>query len=116
MTSFTVTLPNGKQADVIGYNESGHIVIVEVTVSKADFLQDDKWESYLEYCDYFYSLLGKEARLVYDQIDKEVGLLQEMKNTLKVDKPHNHVHTANDREKIHFSISKSLSKKYVYGY
>ena len=28
-----ITLPNGKRADVIGFSESGHIVIVEVKVS-----------------------------------------------------------------------------------
>ena len=46
-----VTLPNGKRADVVGFSESRHIVIVEVKVSTADFLHDEKWQSYLEYCD-----------------------------------------------------------------
>ncbi|MBZ5752747.1 hypothetical protein [Metabacillus rhizolycopersici] len=85
-------------------------------VSKSDFLQDEKWESYLNYCDYFYFLLSEEARTVYYQIGKKVGLLQEMKNTLKVDKPHDLVHTTNDREKVCFTINKVLSKKFVYGY
>jgi len=53
-----VTLPNGKRADVVGYNESGRVMVIEVKVSKADFLQDEKWESYLDYCDEFYFLLS----------------------------------------------------------
>ena len=112
-----VTLPNGKRADVVGYNEDGHIIIIEVKVSKADFRQDEKWQSYLDYCDEFYFLLNQEARPVYFQMgNKEIGLLQEMKNTLRIDKPHLHEHQAKEREKILFSINRMLSKKFVYGY
>ena len=63
-----VTLPNGKRADVVGYNENGHIIMIEVKVSKGDFRQDEKWTSYLDYCDEFYFLLDKEVRPVYDQM------------------------------------------------
>ena len=112
-----VTLPNGKRADVVGFSESGHIVIVEVKVSTADFLHDEKWQSYLEYCDFFYFLLDNEVRPAYYQKKyMGIGLLQETKNSLKVKETHELQHTATDREKIHFSISKALSKKYVYGY
>ena len=112
-----VTLPNGKRADVIGFSEFGHIVIVEVKVSVADFLHDEKWQSYLDYCDFFYFLLDDEVRPAYYQKKYVgVGLLQETKNSLKVKETPELQHTAKDREKIHFSISKVLSKKYVYGY
>jgi hypothetical protein len=112
-----VTLPNGKRADVIGYNGDGHIIIIEVKVSRADFQQDEKWETYLDYCNEFYFLLNQEARPIYFQMgNKEIGLLQEMKNTLKIDKPHLHEHQAKEREKILFSINRMLSKKFVYGY
>lgn len=116
-----VTLPNNKRADVIGYNESGHIIIVEVKVTASDFLQDKKWESYLEYCDEFYFLLNNEIRRAYYQApyvqkDKKAGLLEELKNTLRVKEDHTWQHTANDREKVQFLISKVLTKRYVYGY
>lgn len=112
-----VTLPNGRRADVIGFNESGHIVIVEVKVSMADFVQDEKWQSYLDYCDLFYFLLDREAQPAYFTSRYDgVGLLEETKNSFKVEETHELQHTAKDREKVQFSISKTLSKKYVYGY
>ena len=74
-----VALPNGKRADVVGYNEDGHLIIIEVKGSKADFQQDEKWESYLDYCDEFYFLLNQEARPVYFQMgNKEIGLLSKI--------------------------------------
>ncbi|MEK4973675.1 MmcB family DNA repair protein [Niallia sp. FSL R7-0648] len=110
-------MPNGKRADVVGYNENGHIMIIEVKVSRNDFQQDEKWTSYLDYCDEFYFLLNKEALPIYNQFpNKEVGLLQDLKNTLKIEKPHLLIHQAIDREKVMFSINKVLSKKFVYGY
>ena len=79
-----VTLPNGRRADVIGFSESGHIVIVEVKASMSDFVHDEKWQSYLDYCDFFYFLLDDEARPAYYQRKyRGVGLLQETKNSLK---------------------------------
>lgn len=112
-----VTLPNGRRADVIGFSESGHIVIVEVKVSTADFIHDEKWQSYLDYCDFFYFLLDDKVQPAYYQGRyKGVGLLQETKNSIKVKETHELQHTADDRQKVQFAISKSLSKKYVYGY
>ena len=62
-----VTLPNGRRADVIGFSEFGHIVIVEVKASMSDFVHDEKWQSYLEYCDLFYFLLDDKVRPAYFQ-------------------------------------------------
>jgi hypothetical protein len=112
-----VTLPNGRRADVIGFSEFGHIVIVEVKASMSDFVHDEKWQSYLDYCDLFYFLLDDKARPAYFQRKyRGVGLLQETKNSVKVEETHELQHEAKEREKIHFSISKVLTKKYVYGY
>ncbi|MGX1402368.1 putative nucleic acid-binding Zn-ribbon protein [Bradyrhizobium japonicum] len=113
-----VTLPNGKRADVIGYDENGHIVIVEVKVSTADFRQDEKWQTYLEYCDEFYFLLKPEIRpLFYRKQDYTgVGLLEETKKNVKIRRDHLLKHQPKERNKLQFSISKALSKKYVFGY
>jgi hypothetical protein len=35
--------------------------VIEVKASMSDFMQDDKWQTYLEYCDEYYFLLAAEA-------------------------------------------------------
>lgn len=47
-------LGNGRRADVAGLNGRGELVIVEVKVSRADLLGDQKWPEYMDYCDRFY--------------------------------------------------------------
>ena len=61
-----IALPNGRRADLMGLDSKGQLVIVEIKVSKADLLGDDKWPEYLDYCDRFYWGLpvGIDAALV----------------------------------------------------
>jgi len=47
-------LRNGRRADLMGIDSKGHIVIVEIKVSRADLLGDGKWTDYLDFCDRFY--------------------------------------------------------------
>ncbi len=47
-------LRNNRRADLMGLDAKGHIVIVEIKVSRADLLGDGKWNDYLDYCDRFY--------------------------------------------------------------
>lgn len=49
-----MTLRNGRRADLMGLDAKGHVVIVEIKVSRADLLGDCKWTDYLDYCDRFY--------------------------------------------------------------
>ncbi len=44
-------LANGRRADVIGLGGNGEVVIVEVKISTADFLADQKWPDYQAFCD-----------------------------------------------------------------
>lgn len=44
----------GRRADLMGIDARGHIIIVEIKVSRADLLGDAKWTDYLEFCDRFY--------------------------------------------------------------
>jgi len=44
----------GRRADLMGIDTRGHVIIVEIKVSRADLLGDSKWPDYLEYCDRFY--------------------------------------------------------------
>jgi hypothetical protein len=52
LTEFS--LATGRRADVFGVNERGETVIVEIKSSAVDFLTDNKWPEYREFCDYFY--------------------------------------------------------------
>ena len=63
----------------------------------------------------FYWMI-KRGQLIFRENIGESGLLQETKNSVKVEETHELQHEAKEREKIHFSISKVLSKKYVYGH
>lgn len=47
-------LRNHRRADLMGIDDKGKIVIVEIKVSRADLLGDGKWPDYLDYCDRFY--------------------------------------------------------------
>lgn len=61
------TLGNGRRADVAAINDSGQIVIVEIKVSVGDFRGDQKWSSYLEYCDeFFFAVPDDFPRDVFD--------------------------------------------------
>ncbi len=47
-------LANRRRADVIGVDEKGGFIIVEVKVTTADFLGDSKWPNYRDFCDALY--------------------------------------------------------------
>lgn len=47
-------LRNGRRADLMGIDAKGHVIIVEIKVSRADLLGDAKWPDYFEHCDRFY--------------------------------------------------------------
>jgi len=49
-----VPLPNGRRADLMALCPKGQLTIVEIKVSRADLLGDQKWPDYLDYCDRFY--------------------------------------------------------------
>jgi hypothetical protein len=49
-----VPLPNGRRADMMAVCSRGILTIVEIKVSRADLLGDQKWPEYLDYCDRFY--------------------------------------------------------------
>ena len=49
-----VPLPNGRRADLMAIDAKGLMTIVEIKVSKADLMGDQKWPEYLDYCDRFF--------------------------------------------------------------
>jgi hypothetical protein len=49
-----VPLPNGRRADMVAIDAGGLLTIVEIKVSRADLMGDQKWPDYLDYCDRFF--------------------------------------------------------------
>jgi hypothetical protein len=49
-----VPLRNGRRADMMAIDASGTITIVEIKVSRADLMGDQKWVDYLDFCDRFF--------------------------------------------------------------
>lgn len=49
-----LTLGNGRRADLVGINEKGKIILIEIKSSIEDFKVDQKWPEYREHCDFFY--------------------------------------------------------------
>ena len=49
-----VPLRNGRRADMMAIDGAGTITIVEIKVSRADLIGDQKWTDYLDYCDRFF--------------------------------------------------------------
>jgi hypothetical protein len=47
-------LKGGRRADLMGVDDKGKVIIVEIKVSRADLLGDGKWPEYLEHCDRFF--------------------------------------------------------------
>lgn len=43
-----------RRVDVMGINDKGRIIVVEVKSGPADYRVDEKWSDYLEFCDEFY--------------------------------------------------------------
>lgn len=106
------TLENGKRIDVIGYNEHGHIIAIEVKASRNDYNSDDKWIHYVPHCDEFYFLLDRPHWFR----SKGAGLLKYKKNHLTIDIPCTIQCGGKNKEKIIYDISRSLTKKHIFGY
>ena len=73
-----VPLPNGRRADLMAVDPKGHLVIVEIKVSRADLIGDGKWRDYLDYCDRFFWAVPQALCTILDQdhfLPEEAGLL-----------------------------------------
>lgn len=53
-----VPLPCGRRVDLMAIDSKGEIVVVEIKMSRADLIGDDKWTEYLSWCDRFYWALA----------------------------------------------------------
>ncbi|MFZ4406290.1 MAG: MmcB family DNA repair protein [Paracraurococcus sp.] len=78
-------LPNGRRADLLALLPDGGFVIIEVKSCARDYLTDDKWPEYREFCDRLYfavdvdfpqALIPEDVGLVV-AADAETALLRE---------------------------------------
>lgn len=62
-----VPLPNGRRADMMAIGPKGDLTIVEIKVSRADLLGDQKWTDYLDYCDRFFWAVPQALAAILDE-------------------------------------------------
>jgi len=62
-----------RRVDVMGINEKGRIIIVEVKSGPADYRVDEKWSEYLQFCDEFY--FAVDAEFPQDLLPDNHGLI-----------------------------------------
>jgi hypothetical protein len=68
-----MSLPSGRRADIVALAPDGHIVIVEIKSSVADFRADLKWPDYRLHCDYLYFAVPGDMPL--DLLPADAGLI-----------------------------------------
>lgn len=68
-----VSLPNGRRADLLALRRDGGFACIEVKSGVRDFLTDDKWPEYREYCDAFYFAVDPD--FPGDLLPEETGLI-----------------------------------------
>ena len=73
-----VPLPNGRRADLMAIGPKGELTIVEIKVSRADLLGDQKWTDYLDYCDRFFWAVPQALAALLDEdrfLPQHAGLM-----------------------------------------
>ena len=60
VTVTELQLSSGRRADVVGVNDEGRLLIVEIKSSVADFRADHKWRDYAAHCDRLYFAISDE--------------------------------------------------------
>lgn len=110
--------------DVIGFDNTGSITIIEAKASKEDFQRDTKWHNYLKYCNKFYFIFHEyelyyiKHELLAQIQERGAGILIVKKNK-RIELLHNchfEQDVVEDKEMIIFNTSRSCSKKVLYGY
>jgi hypothetical protein len=66
-------LPNGRRADLLALRPDGGFVCIEVKSGPRDFLTDDKWPEYREFCDALY--FAVDADFPLDLLPDTTGLI-----------------------------------------
>jgi hypothetical protein len=74
-----VTLPNGRRADILALRPDGGFACIEVKSGERDFLTDQKWPQYREFCDALYFAVDADfpRRLLPDDVGLIVAAARE---------------------------------------
>lgn len=65
------------RADVLAVNSKGHVVIIEVKSSRADFKADTKWERYRAYCHQLYFVFPPGMEVPSEILETpDIGVLE----------------------------------------
>jgi hypothetical protein len=67
-----VRLSNKKRCDLVCIDIKGSVIIVEVKISKSDFIRDTKYRTYLDYCDQFYFAVPHTLSI---EVPEDCGLM-----------------------------------------
>lgn len=62
------------RCDILCITYEEQVIIIELKTCKQDFKSDNKWQKYMDYCDYFYFFSPRDI-VPIDEIDNKVGLL-----------------------------------------
>ncbi len=68
-----VPLPNGRRADIFSLLPDGRFAVIEVKSCARDFLTDQKWPEYRDFCDFFFFAVDSE--FPHDMLPGDVGLV-----------------------------------------
>jgi hypothetical protein len=68
-----VNLPNGRRADILALRGDGGFVCIEVKSGLRDFLTDQKWWEYREFCDHLF--FAVDVDFPSDLLPEETGLI-----------------------------------------
>ncbi len=67
------SLKNRRRADIVALDRAGGFTIVEIKSSRTDFMTDQKWPDYLEFCDRFY--FAVDQSFPHELIPSTCGLI-----------------------------------------
>ncbi len=62
------------RCDILHLSYGDRVTIIELKTCREDFLADNKWEKYMDYCDYFYFMCPPEV-IRPKEIGKNAGLI-----------------------------------------
>jgi len=111
-------LPNGKKAEIFGFNES-QMAIIDIKVSKGDLLTDQTWKECLSYCHDFYFFIPAELiELSEEKMDGTgCGILVDSEEGMRMLRPDTRkMRKIRQGEELKFAAGQLLSRKVIFGY
>ncbi|MGM7637619.1 MmcB family DNA repair protein [Bacillus sp. Hm123] len=109
-------LPNGIKADMIAFDAS-QIVIVNVKVSRNDFMNDQRWKEQLSFCHDFYFLVPDELEEVAADrlVNDKVGMMVEKAGEIYIRRYDDRLQTeVKEEDQLRFAVVRELAKKNIY--